>query len=160
MNTTKNSKNSQFNKLDDNKEWVDFKSCSTNKWVLQTRSSIHLLGYTQIIYVFFFLKNIWSKNRHRLLFSHLICLDYKTFLRYYNEVWRWKIMLISFCPYPKMELGVLKGLTLAFPLLSSVPAHNILSEKLNILYFNKTTWLLGGYWVKWPEFGQTRGKNI
>ena len=58
MNTRKANENAQFEKHVDNKKSVDFESCATISWMLQARSSILLLGYTHIIYIFFYLKNI------------------------------------------------------------------------------------------------------
>ena len=49
----KRNKNFQFDKHDNNKEWVDFESYYTIRWILQARSSILFLGYTQKITSFF-----------------------------------------------------------------------------------------------------------
>ena len=98
-NTRKRSKNSQFDKLGDNEEWVDFGSCSTIKWILLARSSILLLGYTYIIYIFF--SQIIFEVKVNVNFYFHIYFNYKTFFKYHNEVWKWKIMLLLFCQYPK-----------------------------------------------------------
>ena len=98
-NTRKRSKNSQFDKLGDNEEWVDFGSCSTIKWILLARSSILLLGYTYIIYIFF--SQIIFEVKVNVNFYFHIYFNYKTFLKYHNEVWKWKIMLLLLCQYPK-----------------------------------------------------------
>ena len=139
-NTRKRSKNSQFDKLGDNEEWVDFGSCSTIKWILLARSSILLLGYTYIIYIFF--SQIIFEVKVNVNFIFIFILIIKPFWSTTTKCENEKLCCYCFVNTRRTGIGLLTGLFLVLQFLCAVPAHNTLSEKLNTSYFTKTTWRL------------------